>query len=360
MTNKDLYKILGLSKGADEKDIKKAYRKAAMKWHPDKWGDKSETEQKKAEEKFKEVTEAYEILSDKEKKSQYDLFGTTDFNGSNTSNMNAEDIFSQFMRDSGFGSFGGFHQTRERVYYGTDKKIRIGVTLEDVFFERLKTVSYDVERPCEECKGVGSLSGTDVSCPYCHGTGFITQTHHISGGIVHNTQPCPHCQGFGTFVKDPCHKCNGSGVVSKKIEKSFKVPKIDRLQYTYQMVGEGNSCYNNRGNNGDLYFTFALREDPNSKFRIDEKNPSNIITKVKVPVIDCLTWCTKDIKTIDDKIITITIPPGTKDGYEFTFNNYGLHLSNGVVGKLIVKVEMEMCKLSKKQIEKIKKIVEEK
>lgn len=360
MTNKDLYKILGLSKGADEKDIKKAYRKAAMKWHPDKWGDKSETEQKKAEEKFKEVTEAYEILSDKEKKSQYDLFGTTDFNGSNTSNMNAEDIFSQFMRDSGFGSFGGFHQTRERVYYGTDKKIRIGVTLEDVFFERLKTVSYDVERPCEECKGVGSLSGTDVSCPYCQGTGFITQTHHISGGIVHNTQPCPHCQGFGTFVKDPCHKCNGSGVVSKKIEKSFKVPKIDRLQYTYQMVGEGNSCYNNRGNNGDLYFTFALREDPNSKFRIDEKNPSNIITKVKVPVIDCLTGCTKDIKTIDDKIITITIPPGTKDGYEFTFNNYGLHLSNGVVGKLIVKVEMEMCKLSKKQIEKIKKIVEEK
>lgn len=360
MTNKDLYKILGLSKGADEKDIKKAYRKAAMKWHPDKWGDKSETEQKKAEEKFKEVTEAYEILSDKEKKSQYDLFGTTDFNGSNTSNMNAEDIFSQFMRDSGFGSFGGFHQTRERVYYGTDKKIRIGVTLEDVFFERLKTVSYDVERPCEECKGVGSLSGTDVSCPYCHGTGFITQTHHISGGIVHNTQPCPQCQGFGTFVKDPCHKCNGSGVVSKKIEKSFKVPKIDRLQYTYQMVGEGNSCYNNRGNNGDLYFTFALREDPNSKFRIDEKNPSNIITKVKVPVIDCLTGCTKDIKTIDDKIITITIPPGTKDGYEFTFNNYGLHLSNGVVGKLIVKVEMEMCKLSKKQIEKIKKIVEEK
>ena len=360
MANKDLYKILGLGKDANDKEIKKAYRKAAMKWHPDKWGYKSETEQKNAEEKFKEVTEAYEILSDKEKRSQYDLFGTTDFGGSNASNMNPDDIFAQFMSGSGFGGFGGFHQPRERVYCGTDKKIRIGVTLEDVFFERLKTVSYDVERPCEECKGVGSLSGADTSCPYCHGTGFITQTHHISGGIVQNTQSCPHCQGTGRFVKDPCHKCNGSGVVSKKVEKSFKVPKIDRLQYTYQMVGEGNSCHNNRGNNGDLYFTFALKEDPNSKFRIDETNPSNIITGIKVSVIDCLTGCTADIKTIDGKTIKLTIPQGTKDGYEFTFNNYGLHLSNGMVGKLIVRVEMEMCKLTEKQIEKIRKIVEEK
>jgi len=94
-------------------------------------------------------------------------------------------------------------------------------------------------------------------------------------------------------------------------------------------------------------------------FHIDETNPSNIITSIKVPVIDCLTGCTKDIQTIDGKTISITIPQGTKDGYEFTFNNYGLHLSNGMVGKLIVRVEMVMCKLSEKQIEKIKKIVEE-
>lgn len=363
--SKDLYGILGVSKDVNEKDLKSAYRKLAKQWHPDKFGDKSDKEKKGAEEKFKEITEAYNVLSDKEKRQQYDLFGTTDGQsmGGSWSGASTEDIMREFMRGSGFSHFGGFSgfgSAEKRDYRGSDKKIRIAVTLEDIYFEQYKDVTYEVERSCDECGGSGSESGYSSKCPYCNGTGFITKTQRFMGGYSQQSSPCPHCHGTGYFVQDPCHKCGGTGVQKEKVHKSLKVPKIDKIGATYRMELEGNSAHNNLGTNGDLYFVFALKEDPNSKFHIDPNDYTNICTDIDVSVIDCLTGCEKEITTIDKKKIKIRIPQGTKDGYTLSFSGYGLHLSNGRVGKLIVKVKMTMPKLSNEQINKIKEIVNEK
>ena len=361
MANKNLYDVLGIKKDATDKEIKSAYRKLAMKWHPDKWGDKSEKEQKNAEEKFKEVSEAYEVLSDKDKRQHYDLFGTIDGNSSGgNGGANADDFIHEFMKSHGFGNFGGFSNSSNVYVRGTDKKIKISVTIEDVFFERFKEVAYEVERPCDECGGRGSVNGRDIRCPYCGGTGTITHTQHTQFGFVQQSTTCPHCQGTGYFVEDPCTHCGGTGVVSERVTKGFRIPKVDKLNYTYKMECEGNACHNNRGTNGDLYFTFALREDPYSPFHIDPNNYSNIITELEVSVLECLTGCEKEVKTIDGKKLKLVIPKGTRDGHQFTFNGNGFKCSNGMTGKLIVKVKMTIPNLDDNQIKKIKEIIENK
>lgn len=354
MANKDLYGILGVDRNASEEEIKKAYKKLAIKYHPDRHTNDSENDKKIAEEKFKEISEAYSILSDSEKKQQYDMYGTVgdDFS---SGGMNPEDIMAEFMRSHGFGhsNFGGGGNVYRQ---GADKKIRISVTLEDVFFERFKEVNYEVERPCDECSGRGSKNGKDVRCPYCGGTGVITEMKRWAGGMMQSSHPCPHCQGTGYYVEDPCTSCGGTGVKMETVSRGFKIPKIDKLAYTYKMEGEGHSCHNNRGSNGDLYFTYTIKEDPSSNFHLDETNPSNIITEINVSVFDCLIGCDKEIKTIDGKTLKVKIPKGTKDGTCFNFIGYGFKCSNGMVGKLIVKVKMEMPLLNEEQINKIKEV----
>lgn len=360
--NKDLYEILGIKKDASNEEIKKAYRKLALKYHPDKWADKSKEEQQNAENKFKEITEAYEVLSDKDKRQNYDTFGTTDgtYSGNWGSGMDAEDIMEQFMNHK-FGGFSGFRNTTESHYKrGTNKKLRINVTVEDIYFERMKEVSYEVDRACDECNGSGSESGRNGKCTYCNGTGYITKTQQWVGGIMQQTVGCPHCNGTGYFIQDPCKHCRGTGLTKKTVKRSFKVPKIDKLGLTYKMELEGNSCPNNMGTNGDLYFTFGVKEDTQSKFHIDENNYANIWTEVEVSFIDCLAGCTKEIKAINGKTLKITIPQGAKDGYTVGFNGYGFRCSNGSVGRFIVKIKMIMPKLTKEQIHKIKEIVDNK
>ena len=178
--------------------------------------------------------------------------------------------------------------------------------------------------------------------------------------INQESHPCPHCQGTGYYVEDPCPKCGGTGVVNEKVTKGFKIPKIDKLGYTYKIELEGNSCHNNRGTNGDLYFTYVIKEDPNSPFHIDERNYANIITEIEVSVFDCLFGCEKIVKTVDGKAIKLRIPQGTRDGSEFAFNGHGFKLSNGMVGSLIAQVKMVMPNLNKEQISKIKEIIDEK
>ena len=357
--SKNLYKILGVDNNASEDDIKKSYRKLALKYHPDKWADKTEEEKKKAEDKFKEISEAYGVLSDKEKRQQYDMFGTTDGSSNGGGSWaSAEDIMREFMRGSGFGGFGGFHGHQQRQYHcGTDKKIRISVTLEDICFGIDKEVTYEVYRPCEECGGNGSESGINTKCPHCNGTGMITKTQQWAGGFSQQTTPCPHCGGTGYVIQDPCRKCRGTGIVLEKVTRKFRIPTIDKMGMTYKIDGEGNSCRNNMGPNGDLYFTFSFKQDPNSKFYIDPNNYLNICTDLEVSVIDCLTGCDKKISTIKGNTKTVIIPQGTKDGYSISFDNCGLRGSNGQIGKLIVKVKMTMPKLTAEQIHKIKEIV---
>lgn len=360
MTKKNLYDILGVNKNATDDEIKKAYRKMSLKWHPDKHMNESEEDRKKAEETFKEVSEAYATLSDKSKRQQYDMFGAVGGNGFNsTTNMSAEDIMNEFFRSQGFSGFKNSSTTAEDIYRrGADKKIKINVTLEDVFFERFKEVTYEVGRSCEQCNGRGSLNGKDVRCPYCGGTGEIRQTQQWQGGVFSSKTTCPHCHGTGYYIEDPCGHCGGTGVVLEKVTRGFKVPKIDKLMYTYKMDCEGHACPNNRGTNGDLYFIYKINEDPRSPFRVDSENPSNIRTQIEVSTLDCMTGCDKEVKTVDGQTLKIKVPQGTTDGYEFIFNGHGFRRSDGLVGKLIVKVKMTMPKLNEEQIKKLKEVKE--
>lgn len=357
---KDLYSVLGVNKDADEKQIKSAFRKLSLKWHPDKHQNDTEDKKKEAETKFKEIAEAYEVLSDPNKRKQYDMFGTVDGNMGGSSSMDAEDIMREFM-SYGFGGFGGgFSSSSSFHKRGTDKKIKINVTVEDIYMGRFKEVTYEVERSCNTCGGSGSQNGVDCRCPYCGGTGMVTETKRWAGGISQVSHPCPHCNGTGYYIKNKCNHCHGTGVTKEKVIRSFKVPNIDRLGYTYKMEMEGNTCYNNAGNNGDLYYIFNIKDEPNAKYHIDEDNIANIWSEIDVSFIDCLTGCDKEIETINKKKLKLHIPAGTKDGKAFGFSGYGFHLSNGMTGQYIVKVKMIMPKLTDEQIIKIKEIVENK
>lgn len=360
--NADLYGVLGVSKNASDKEIKTAYRKLAKTWHPDKFGDKSDEEKKNAEDKFKEISEAYEVLSNKEKRQQYDMFGSVDGSTSGgTWSTTNDDFFKNFMGGSMFGGFGNPFHTRENIQEkGTDKKIRISVTIEDVFFEREKNITYDILKPCNKCSGSGSSDGQSTKCPHCGGSGFVTKTQHFAGGYSQQTIQCPYCHGKGYTIQNPCPRCNGTGLVTEKVTQLFKVPRIDELSLTYKISGEGNACHNNKGINGDLYFVFALKETPDDKFTIDRENYANIYTDIEVSVIDCLTGCTKIIETPSKKKLKVKIPQGTKDGHVFTFNGYGFKCSNGNTGKLLGRVKMTMPKLTNEQINKIKEIVNNK
>lgn len=351
--SKDLYGILGVAKNATDEEIKKAYRKLALKYHPDKISSSDEKTKKESEDKFKEISEAYSILSDKKKRQQYDTFGTIDGSfENNMSGMSAEDIMAEFMRSNPFG-FGGFGFSQKQPTNGTDKRIKISVTIEDVYFNRQKDVTYTVERPCADCEGHGSKSGKNARCSHCGGTGTITETKIHGNSMFQSVHPCQYCNGTGIMIADPCEKCGGSGVVAEEVHTSFTVPDIDKLAYTYKISGEGNSAHNNNGNNGDLLYTFALREKADTKIHIDQQNPINLITVLDVNVFDCLIGCHKEINFIDGKKISVEIPSGTKDGHVFEINGKGLRYGNGYYGKLLIRVNMIMPNMNEEQIKKI-------
>ena len=350
--NKDYYKILGVDKNADEKQIKSAYRKLALRFHPDK-----NPGNKEAEEKFKDISEAYRILSDKDLRQRYDMFGTVDENFSGNG-MNAEDIFKEFFRHSGFNPFGGSfdfdEQPQQKVVSGSDKILHINVTLSEIYNNVEKNVKYTVNRPCKKCGGSGSKNGATATCPHCHGTGqmHIRQNHQF--GFMEQIVTCPHCHGTGVSVQNPCTDCKGTGLHLEEETLSIKVPTIDKvLQQVYNKSGCGNSAPNNLGINGNLRFTYKVKEEDN--FQIDKENGLNIITSVNVSIINCLLGCETKVKHLDGKEYVLNIPQCTKDGKIFRIKNKGFRHSNGYVGDLLIKVNMIMPKALTEDDKKILK-----
>ncbi len=339
--NKDFYKILGVDRNADEKQIKSAYRKLALRFHPDK-----NPNNKEAEEKFKDISEAYRVLSDKDLRQRYDMFGTVDGNFSG-GNMNPEDIFKEFFRHSGFSPFSSDFdfdgQPQQKVVRGSDKILHINVTLSDIYNNVEKKVKYTINRPCKKCGGSGSKSGSTVTCQHCNGTGqmCIRQTHQF--GFMEQIVTCPHCNGTGVSVQDPCTDCKGTGLHLEEETLTVKVPTIDKvLQQVYHKSGYGNSAPNNLGINGNLRFNYKVNEESN--FKIDKENGLNIITSVNVSIINCLLGCEIKVKHLDGKEYALNIPQCTKDGKIFTIKNKGFRHSNGYVGDLLIKVNMIMPK----------------
>lgn len=355
MKKKDYYKILGIDKKATAEEIKKSYHKLSLKWHPDKWGGKTDKEKKEAEEKFKDISEAYSILSDENKRKQYDMFGTVDFNGSFDNDF---DPFESFM-NRGFGNFKPFSFKKEvrPQRKGTDIKFTTKITIEELYNNSKHTIKYKRYVPCEKCEGVGTKNGKVEECPHCHGTGVITE--QFRNGFMTSIQQsvCPYCHGTGEIITEPCPNCKGSGLELVEETFTFKVP-IGCPDGAYTIVkGAGNYPERNEGIKGDLQLVFKII--PNDNFSVDTRNPFNLVTSMEVPILDCITGCSTEILDVNKNKVKVVINPYTKHKDTVILKEKGLMKPDGRRGNLIITINQKMPKNisneDKKIIDKLKK-----
>ena len=344
---KDYYEVLGVAKGASADEIKSAYRKLAIKWHPDKWVDGTDAEKKTAEEKFKEASEAYSVLSDPEKKQRYDQFGFAGVDGQPGPDFSQgfgslNDILNNLFGGGfggGFSDFfgGGFGggQPRERVLRGRDIRTRVRLTLEEIATGCEKEISIERLRPCAECGGKGAKNASDIkTCPTCNGTGQQQRVVNSLFGRTVAYTTCSRCGGEGKVVSNPCHRCNGTGLERRRETVRVKIPAgiEDGMQLTIQ--GEGHGAPRG-GVNGDLLV--VIEELPHSNLRRKENNL--FYTKV-IPVTTAILGGEISVPALDGNY-KITIEPGTQSGTVVKLRGKGLPALRGYgsgTGDLYVKI----------------------
>lgn len=333
---KDFYEILGIDRNATEDEIKKSYRNLARQWHPDKFSTKSEEERKNAEEKFKEISEAYDTLSDPEKRQAYDMGGFNPFEG--MGGFNPFEEMSDFFH--GFGR----HNRRQMRRKGEDIHVNVDVTLKEIYDGSEKNIEYDVYTECPKCKGKRSLNPNGVKeCPHCNGTGVITQYIQKGHMTEIHQSPCPHCHATGTILTDPCPECNGSGVTMKKATVKINVPKTAIINAVISIPNIGHACPTTTDNNvicenGDLVITFRLVNDGYFKL----VSPFNLLHVEKIKLSDALLGTTIKVKDIDDKEIKIKLDELTPPEKVYTFEKKGMMDEFGNRGMYGVKIEYEM------------------
>lgn len=342
---KDYYKILEISD--DEKKLnveefnsicKKKFHSLALKLHPDRLSNCTEEEKKIAEEKFKDVAEAYEVLSDPKKRAQYD-------NGGIDFNFEGLDPMDIFMRMGGMGGFGNpfgsfFGGNEQRVRKGSDVQVVVEMTLEEAYNGGERTIQIPKSIKCSHCHGTGSEDGKLHKCPDCNGSGFVQEKQQFAGGFSLRKRPCMKCMGSGKLISNICHKCNGSGYEKKYVTETIDLPKglVDGLVV---MVPElGNECDDPNGINGNLRVVIKIKEHPYFKMADDV----NIIHYEEVPFVDALLGFEKDIKCIDGSTVRLKVPELTKHGEAFFFRGKGMpsYNNNNVFGDYAVVVNYKM------------------
>ncbi len=329
---RDYYEVLGVSKDASAEDIKKAYRKLALQYHPDRNpGDKV------AEEKFKEAAEAYDVLSDANKRKRYDQFGFAaegagGFGGG--AGFSVEDIFRNFGDIFGghFGGGGGFGDIfgdifggggGHRVERGSDIRIRLKLTLEDIMNGADKKVKINKLVACPDCGGKGAVSDADIqTCSECQGSGYVIRQARSIFGITQTQSACSKCGGSGKIISKPCRKCGGSGLMKAPEEISFKVPAGVAEGMTLTIQGKGNAARNG-GVNGDLYV--AIEEEAHKDF---ERDGNDIIYPLFISIPDAISGCEAEIPAIGGKL-KIKIPAGTQSGKVLRVKGKGIPEVNG-------------------------------
>ena len=320
---KDYYKILGVDKGASDEEIKKAYKKLAIKHHPDK-----NQGSKESEEQFKEVAEAFDVLSDGNKKSQYDRFGSVGNNGNSGGNpFNMDDIFSQFgdIFGNGFGQ-----QRRQQQRKGSDLRIKVTVDLKDIIFGSTKKLKYSRHIKCSVCDGKG---GSDVvSCAPCNGTGQRSVVQNTPFGTIRQVAVCSHCNGEGKTIKNPCKSCSGQGTSIKQETVDVEIPKgaIGGSYMTMPQYGN----YIRDGIPGDLQI--VIEEIPDRNFKRED---TNLIYEDKISVIEAILGLERKIQTPHGVDVKYKIEPGTSHGTFIRIAGKGIpdiHFKN--MGDLHIKV----------------------
>lgn len=349
---RDFYEVLGVSKDVSDEDLKRAYRKLAKKYHPDlNPGDKE------AERKFKEVNEAYEILSDPEKRQRYDRFGHAGVDPSYGSGP-AGGYGGYSTVDFGdigdiFGSFfgGGSVRRRSNAVHGNDINVRITIDFKDAVFGCSKTVSISRNEVCSDCNGSGAAKGTTPqTCPSCNGQGRVKSVSQTVFGAISTERTCPSCNGTGKIIKEVCKKCNGRGLERKAVSITVNVPAGINSGQTISLRGEGDRGIRG-GNNGDLNITVAVR--PHNIFT---RRGSDLFCDVYITFSQACLGTVVEVPTIDGKSESLKIPEGTQSGTQMTIKGKGAYyLRSKSRGNLYVNVIVEVPrKLSSKQKEALR------
>ncbi len=355
-TKRDYYEILGLNKGASETDIKKAYRTLAKKYHPDvnKTAD--------AEAKFKEVNEAYEVLSDPQKKASYDQFGHAGmdgagfggfggFSGSSAGFEDLSDIFGSFFG----GGFGGSSSRRTNASgprKGQDLFMNMKIDFMEAIFGKTETITLDVDEQCSECLGTGARSKSDIKvCNRCHGSGTVVTQQRTAFGVFQSQSVCPDCNGTGKSIINKCPKCKGTGYEHKRVNVDVKIPAGIQTGQQLRVTGKGERG-SNGGPNGDLYIEIVV-----NKHKYFERDGKNIYITIPISVVDATLGCNVDVPTVYGDV-ELTIPAGTQNGTKFRLKNKGVKdLRSSSSGDQFVEVRIEVnTKLNKEEKELYEKI----
>lgn len=341
---RDYYEVLGVSKNATADEIKKAYRKKAIQYHPDKWTNSSEAEKKDAEEKFKEAAEAYSVLSDNDKRARYDQFGHAGMSGSAggfggggfSGGFDINDILRQaFGRDFDFGPFTSSSQrtSRPRMNRGTNLRVKVSVSLTDIMNGVEKKVKIPRFVACQQCNGTGAKGGTAFkTCQRCNGSGTITTMQHTFFGTMQSQSVCPECNGEGKIITERCSHCNGEGVERKEEVVAFKIPAGVQEGMTLSQPGQGNAPRHG-GVNGDLLIVIEEEQHPDLI-----RDEDDLIYNLMLDFPTAALGGSVEIPTVEGKA-RLKIAPGTQPGKILRLRGKGLPSVNGYgKGDLLVNV----------------------
>ena len=350
MSKQDFYDVLGVGKGADNNSLKSAYRKLAMKYHPDKNpGDAA------AEKKFKEISEAYEVLSNPEKKAAYDQYGHEAFNGSagqggfsegfNSGFGSFSDIFEDF-----FGDVGG--QRNERLKRGEDLKYEMTISLRDAYLGVKREINYDTLVSCSVCRGTGSENQDGVgTCGSCRGSGRI----RASQGFFTVERTCPACSGSGQVITDPCNACNGEGRQRKNKKIEVRIPAGVEEGSRIRLSGEGTAGQKG-ADNGDLYIFISIE-----RHDLFEREGTNIFCNVPISISEASLGGSVEVPTVSGGRAKVKIPQGTQSGDQLRLSGKGMPALRSVsFGDMIITLVVEIPKnLSDRQKELLKEFDEQ-
>jgi molecular chaperone DnaJ len=357
---KNLYDVLGITPEERKKTgvefeniLKEKFRPLAREWHPDR--KENETRKELAEEKFKEIAEAKEILGDAQKRQQYDITGSTSgFNYTGYQNfhdIDLNDIMREFMSNRGFSSFGGnpFHNNQQNVYKGTNISLKITLKIDDVYNGTTKKYKYNIEVPCKHCNG-----GNMTICHTCKGVGSVTQTKQVGYTIMQTMTPCPTCNGMGKIVENNCGYCKGSGLQKEEKTVNVTIPRGIIIGNHLIMKGLGNHLpKTHKGEPGDLYVVVGNIES--NDYQI---NDYDLIAIKEIPVLDILTGCEVSFILPDKQKVSIKVPKNTTDEYKFRVVGKGLPKAQTILnGDLYVFIKHKFPKnMDKDEIKIIEKL----